>query len=96
MVAKERWPWYLVITVILGVLIIVGVRWLRSPAFSLVYGIKPLASVSGRQIYLKRAAGLFYDRMALSLDDNRCAGPDESTDYMFRALEPGISRCTTS
>jgi hypothetical protein len=62
---------------------------MRSPAFSLVYGIKPLASASGRQIYLKRAAGLFYDRMALSLDDNRCAGPDESTDYMFRSLGAG-------
>lgn len=89
MVAKKRWPLYLVITVILGVLVMVGVRWLRSPAFSIVHGIKPLASAFGRQIYLKRATGLNYDRMALSLDDNRCTGPDARTDYMFQSLGAG-------
>jgi hypothetical protein len=75
--------------VILGVVIMVGVRWLRSPAFSLVYGIKPVASVLGRQIYLKRAAGLNYDRMALSLNGDRCADPDTSTDYLFASLGAG-------
>jgi len=47
------------------------------------YGIKTILMPDGQKIYLKRPAGAFYDRLSLSLNGDRCVGPDDKTDYRF-------------
>jgi hypothetical protein len=53
------------------------------------YGAKAIANVSGTTVYLKREAGLRFDRLSLSINGDRCIGPNDNTDYVFRALGAG-------
>jgi hypothetical protein len=47
------------------------------------YGIKSIAAVDSRTLYLKREVGSFFDRTALSLNGDRCVGPNDDADYLF-------------
>jgi hypothetical protein len=72
-----------------AVTLVAFVRWLDGP-FTYYYGVKPIASVHGRTIYLKRSvASLFHDRTALSLNGARCTPPDYETDYALAGLGAG-------
>ncbi len=55
------------------------------------YGIKSIAAVDGQTLSLKREVGSFFDRTALSLNGDRCVGPNNDADYIFIELGAGES-----
>jgi len=86
MVAKGSWTMYLTVSVavlVLATAITVALRWSRQEFSPHKYGVKPIVLADGLKLYLKREVGLHYDRAALSLNSDRCIGPNDATDYMF-------------
>jgi hypothetical protein len=77
------------ITAIAATLLCVGCR--RGETVAHRYGIKSIAAVDGRTVYLKREVGSFFDETALSLNSDRCVGPNDDADYMFVELGAGES-----
>ena len=92
MVAKGSWTMYLMVSIALLVLataIAVGVRWSQQEFSPHRYGLKPIVLADGQKLYLKREVGLHYDRTALSLNSDRCIGPNDATDYVFSSSGAG-------
>jgi hypothetical protein len=83
--------YFFVALLVLAAGIILGVRWMQQPFSPHSYGIKPVVLADGQKIYLKREAGLHYDRTALSLNGDRCIGPNDATDYVLSTLGAGES-----
>lgn len=67
----------------------IGMRWSRQEFSPHRYGVKPIVLADGQRLYLKREVGLHYDRTALSLNSDRCIGPNDATDYVFSSLGAG-------
>jgi hypothetical protein len=74
---------------ILATAIAVGLRWSQQEFSPHRYGVKPIVLADGQKLYLKREVGLHYDRAALSLNSDRCIGPNDVTDYVFSSSGAG-------
>ena len=88
MVGKRKWKMLLWTGILLfACIMVLFIRWLREPLFPLQHGIKQVALTNGQVLYLKReAAGLFYDRLGLSMNGERCKRLDENRDYIFTSM----------